>query len=172
MVFPEATVARKDAEAAGIEAMADQIFALTRLTWMSRHALKKARGADLSNTEFLALDFLEREGTMSVGQLQRRIGILPAQMSRVIKSLETRFSKPLVACAINPQDKRKIDLSLTEAGRRSLAGFKSARLAYCVEALRMLCRRDREEFMRILATLQASFEKQFHAAGAAKDKTR
>jgi DNA-binding MarR family transcriptional regulator len=152
---------------AGVEEMADQIFELTRLTWLSRTAMKKAGGAaDLSNTEFLALDFLQRDGTMNVGQLQRKIGILPAQMSRVIKSLETRFGKRLVRCSINAQDKRKIDVALTEAGRRTLASFRKTRRAYCMEGLALLSERDRQEFMRILKTFQKGFNKRLREARA------
>ena len=164
-------MAVKDTEAAGVEAMADQIFALTRLTWMSNLKLKKARGEELSNTEFLALDLLGRDGSMTVGQLQRRIGILPAQMSRVIKALETRFPKTLVNCAINPADKRKIDLTLTDAGRRALAAFKKSRLSNIAGALQMLTEADRLDFMRIVGLLRSSFQKQLAAArGGRPDK--
>jgi len=165
-------VGTRNTEAASIEAMADQIMALTRLTWASRLKLRKARADELTNTEFLALDFLERDAPLTVGQLQRRIGILPAQMSRVIKALEKRFPKKLVSCTINATDKRKIDLALTDAGRRTLASFKKVRLAYCIEALRMLSEADRLEFMRIVRLLQASFQKQAQAARTAAETGR
>jgi CRISPR system Cascade subunit CasE len=46
---------------------------------------------------------------MIVGDIQRLLGVLPAQMSRIIRSLENR-DRPLIACHINPRDKRKVDV--------------------------------------------------------------
>jgi hypothetical protein len=46
---------------------------------------------------------------------------LPAQMSRIIRSLEAR-ERPMIVCRINPQDKRKIDVCLTAAGEKGCAG--------------------------------------------------
>ena len=75
----------------------------------------RRRTSDLKEVEFLTLAILHDRGTAIVGDIQRMLGILPAQMSRVIRSLENR-PEPLIACRINPRDKRKIDVCLTESG--------------------------------------------------------
>ncbi len=90
---------------AELEQMADEIFELTKLGMISRHAPKKPGIIDLTEAEFLTLDFLCKENSLTVGELQKRIRVLPAQMSRVIRSLESKSDKPLIKCRINPQDK-------------------------------------------------------------------
>src|SRR5437588_3603449 len=75
----------------------------------------RRRGGDLKEVEFLTLSLLHDNGTMIVGDIQRLLGILPAQMSRVIRALENR-DRPLIHCRINTRDKRKIDVVLTGSG--------------------------------------------------------
>ncbi len=141
-------------ERAELEDMAAEIFELTKLSWVLADRAKTKIGSDLSESEFLALDLLDKNGKMTVGQLQRELGVLPAQMSRVIRSLEEKHDGPLVTCAINPEDKRKIDVSLTEAGCEAHQGYRSAKLSLTVETLRELDRRERREFMRILGHMR------------------
>src|SRR6266852_2904112 len=69
----------------------------------------RRRSGDLKEVEFLTLSILHAQGTMIVGDIQRLLGVLPAQMSRVIRSLENR-ERPLILCRINSRDKRKIDV--------------------------------------------------------------
>src|SRR5262249_19954075 len=72
-------------------------------------------GGDLREVEFLTLSILYHQGRMIVGDIQRQLVVLPPKMPRVIRSLENR-ERPLIACHINPHDKRKIDVSLPPAG--------------------------------------------------------
>src|SRR5437870_211463 len=71
----------------------------------------RRRSGDLKEVEFLTLSILQHHDTLIVGEIQRMLGVLPAQMSRIIRSLEAR-ERPLIACRINPHDKRKIDVAL------------------------------------------------------------
>src|SRR3954469_17537063 len=75
----------------------------------------RRRSGDLKEVEFLTLSILRQHGSLIVGDIQRLLGVLPSQMSRIIRSLEAR-EHPLISCRINPQDKRKIDVFLTPAG--------------------------------------------------------
>src|SRR5439155_467625 len=67
----------------------------------------RRRVADLKEVEFLTLSILHTRECMIVGDIQRLLGVLPAQMSRIIRALESR-DRPLIACRINSRDKRKI----------------------------------------------------------------
>src|SRR5436305_11489109 len=87
----------------------------------------RRRSGDLKEVEFLTLAVLQQHGTMIVGDIQRILGVLPAQMSRIIRSLEGRPA-PLVACQINPHDKRRIDVQLTPAGEEALARYAAPRV--------------------------------------------
>jgi DNA-binding MarR family transcriptional regulator len=138
-----------------LEQMAGEIFELTKLSWLARHRTKdKKKGRiDLTETEFLALDFLVKTEPMTVGRLQRSLNVLPAQMSRVIRSLESKTNKPLIRCQINAQDKRRVDVYLSDAGRKARDEYLGARLETSVRIMSQLSERDRREFMRILSQI-------------------
>src|ERR1700683_967692 len=87
----------------------------------------RRRSGDLKEIEFLTLSLLHQRETLIVGDIQRRRGVLPAQMSRIIRALENR-DRPLIACRINPSDKRKIDVVLTPAGLSAFQEYQSTRV--------------------------------------------
>jgi DNA-binding MarR family transcriptional regulator len=139
-----------------IRNLALQMFDMTTHAWLATQREKMKGGYDLSESEFLALDALEHVALLSVGELRRHVGVLPAQMSRVIKALEQRYDEKLVLCAINPQDKRKIDVSITPTGRRAVEAYRRAKIKYTVEALEALTDEDMAAFTRILSKIVAS----------------
>ena len=119
----------------------------------TRFRLKGPRGrrrsGDLKEVEFLTLSLLRQHDTMIVGDIQRMLGVLPAQMSRIIRSLEAR-DRPLIACRINPNDKRKIDVVLTPAGRSAFQEYQSSRVRGIVTLLAKLAEEDLEDLNRLL----------------------
>ncbi|MDD4890636.1 MAG: MarR family transcriptional regulator [Phycisphaerae bacterium] len=139
---------------AAVLAMAEEIFAISTSAWQMRQQSKAGGHPDLSETEFLTLDLLGRQSTMTVGQIQRQIGVLPAQMSRIIRSLESGLDRPLISCAINPKDKRKVDVALTDAGRKARNEFRNARLSQTVDMLSHLPDRDLADFMRVIRVIR------------------
>lgn len=139
-----------------IQELALQMFELTRRTWFQSQREKYKGGYDLSESEFLALDALEHLPTLSVGELRHHVGVLPAQMSRVLKALEQRYDEKLVLCSINPKDKRKIDVSITPKGRRAVGAYRKAKISASIRALDSLSSKD-------LASLSAILHKIGHA---------
>jgi DNA-binding MarR family transcriptional regulator len=133
-----------------IRSLALRMFDMTTHAWLASQREKMKGGYDLSESEFLALDALEHVASLSVGELRQHVGVLPAQMSRVIKALEQRYDEKLVLCAINPQDKRKIDVSITSTGRRAIEAFRRAKIMNTVEVLESLTEQDLTDFTRIL----------------------
>src|SRR5262249_9575626 len=95
----------------------------------------RRRSGDLKEVEFLTLAIPQEHGTMIVGDIQRLLGVLPAQMSRIIRSLENR-PQPLIECQINSRDKRKVDVRLTDVGQKALADYQALRTDRLVELLR------------------------------------
>src|SRR5437763_4813175 len=89
---------------------------------------------------------------MIVGDIQRLLGVLPAQMSRVIRSLEGR-DRPLISCRINARDKRRIDVCLTPAGEKALLEYQGARVGRIVDLLRNLSEEDQDDLVRLLERL-------------------
>ena len=141
-----------------LDAMAEEIFSLAVMSWRERIASKQQGSPELSESQFLALDALARaSGTMTVGEVQRSVGVLPAQMSRIIRSLETGFDKPLITCALNPSDKRKIDVTLSAEGRQTYDDYRGVRLARSVEIFRRLSESDRADFIRVCRKIRESY---------------
>ena len=96
---------------------------------------------------------------MIVGDMQRLLGILPAQMSRVIRSLESR-QWPLIECRINPKDKRKIDVVLTEAGEKAIHEYQGVRVHRIAQLLQDLPEDDQESLIHLLDRVRSSLTRQ------------
>ena len=107
-----------------LKKMADEIFSLTKISWRQRLAARHLGEEELSESQFLTLDCIVTRGEpQTVGDLQRAIHVVPAQMSRIIRSLENDFDAPLIRCELNQEDKRKIDVRLTDDGRTAYSDF-------------------------------------------------
>jgi DNA-binding MarR family transcriptional regulator len=117
----------------------------------------RRRTGDLKDVEFLTLSILSHHDMLIVGDIQRMLGVLPAQMSRIIRSLETR-EQPLISCRINPQDKRKIDVNLTEAGRTACQDYQISRIASIAQFLSKMSEDDLENLNSLLSKMQEQME--------------
>ena len=73
-------------------------------------------------------------------------------MSRIIRSLETR-ERPLIACRINPNDKRKIDVALTPEGMLAFQDHQSGRIGSICNLLGKLPEDDLDDLQRLLGKL-------------------
>ena len=118
----------------------------------------RRRTGELKEVEFLTLSLLHANGTMIVGDIQRVLGILPAQMSRIIRALENR-ERPLIQCRINPRDKRKIDVGLTNHGEKTLLDYQETRVGRIVERLQSLSDDDQEDLIRVLTKLHTLLDR-------------
>ena len=116
------------------------------------------KGDDLKEIEFYTLSLLQERGTMIVGDIQRVLGVLPAQMSRIIRSLETRAG-PLITCRINTNDKRKIDVRMTEAGEKALAEYEAVRVRRISELLGDLSEDDQASLVHLLERVRGLLER-------------
>ncbi len=143
-----------DTDSPEFERLAEEVFELQKLGWLGAAMAKREDDLDLTESEVLTLDLLTQTESLTVGELQKSIGVLPAQMSRTIRNLESNLEKPLVRCSLNPTDKRKIDVSITKAGEKALAEYKRAKLATTMGVLAHLEPDDRAEFMRLLRLIR------------------
>jgi DNA-binding MarR family transcriptional regulator len=140
-----------------IEDLAHELFDVVTQICLSTLRGRRRTG-DLKEVEFLSLSLLQANGTMIVGDIQRVLGILPAQMSRIIRSLENR-DNPLIECRINPRDKRKIDVCLTSTGERALAEYQGVRVGRLIGKLQSMSDDDQEELLRVLNKLHGLLDK-------------
>lgn len=146
-------------QAEQLRAFAEEVFALSKEVWAQQNRGGR-EPTEITETEFLTLDILSRATeTPTVGDIQRQLGVLPAQMSRIIRSLEAKPDGPLVRCEINKSDKRKIDVSLTDEGVRVYQAYRQMKLASTQQLLMGLSDQDRQEFMRILRLIREMLHK-------------
>ena len=134
-----------------IQQMAEEIFEVWTLSWVGTENADKY---DLSESEILTLDLLTKNASLNVGELQRGIGVSPTKMSRVIRKLERDTDPPLVQRRFNPDDRRKIDVSITPAGKRAHHTFRSSKLSRTIEVLGEMCEEDRAQFLRLIRILR------------------
>jgi DNA-binding MarR family transcriptional regulator len=140
-----------------LEETARDLFAV--VTQLGLTALRgRRRSGDLKEVEFLTLAILNGHGTMIVGDIQRLLGVLPAQMSRIIRSLENR-DRPLITCQINSRDKRKVDVCLTASGEKALLEYQANRTDRLVELLRDLPEQEQEDLNRLVDKLHGLLER-------------
>jgi DNA-binding MarR family transcriptional regulator len=118
----------------------------------------RRRLGDLKEVEFLTLAILHQHQTMIVGDIQRLLGVLPAQMSRIIRSLENR-ERPYIHCRINPTDKRKIDVCLTPAGEKALLDYQAMRIQGITDILRNLGEEEHDDLARLVEKIQNALER-------------
>jgi DNA-binding MarR family transcriptional regulator len=134
-----------------VEEIAQDLFEV--VTQIGLSTLRgRRRVADLKEVEFLTLSILHNRDSMIVGDIQRVLGVLPAQMSRIIRSLEDR-DRPLITCRINSRDKRKIDVCLTPSGEKALTDYREASVSRIMQHLEHLPEEDQEELTRSLEKL-------------------
>ncbi len=155
-----------------LERMAEEIFELTKIASAARAQARAGNPEELTEAEFLTLDALVRHDTLTVGDIQKRIGVLAAQMSRIIRSLENKNGIALVSCGINPQDRRKIDVKIAPRGRNAHRTYRAARLRFTAAILEKLDPPDRAQFMRILRDIRAGIDKRLAAYQAGPSKPR
>ncbi len=123
----------------------------------------RRRLGDLKEVEFLTLSLLQAHGVMIVGDIQRLLGVLPAQMSRIVRALETR-ERPLIQCRINARDKRKVDVGLTTAGEKALVEYQAIRIGRLIQRLRTLSDDDLEDLVRLGHKLNSLLEQPTESA--------
>lgn len=152
-------------QAQQLKQFVDEIFEVSKDFWTAQSRSKdKDSSLEISETEFLSLDYLiQSEHPVTVGEIQRAIGVLPAQMSRVIRSLENKSEEPMIRCTINAEDKRKIDVELTEHGRKAHETYRRVKLGSIEAMLLGMSEKDREDLMRILRQIQENMRKALSA---------
>jgi DNA-binding MarR family transcriptional regulator len=151
------TEAPRAPQAKKLEEIAQDLYEV--ITHLCLGTPRRRRSGDLKEIEYLSLALLQVHRTMIVGEMQRLLGVLPAQMSRVIRSLEAR-QWPLIECRINPQDKRKIDVVLTEAGEKALLDYQEVRVRRISEMLSHLSDEDQESLVHLLDKVRNSLGNQ------------
>jgi DNA-binding MarR family transcriptional regulator len=118
-----------------------------------RHAMIFARdiGADLTSTQWAALSKLAETGPCSQNQLGRLTAMDVATIKGVIDRLTARG---LTETSADPDDGRRLRVSLTRAGQQLTEKVAANALAISKETLAPLDPRERELFVTLLEKLR------------------
>lgn len=146
-----------------LEALAEEMFSLNFLFWTLRHRNKVDDPFDLTDPEFVTLDTLAHKKSCTVGELQQILDVRPAQMSRIIRALENKAEKPLIACAINPQDKRRINVSISDLGKKAHEEYRKRRLQTSMELLVGMSESEQAETTKIVHRFRQIMSDQLRA---------
>lgn len=138
------------------EELAQSLFGVFTRFALARPRARGRKGS-LKEAEYLTLAILHQHESRIVGDIQRCLGVLPAQMSRIIRALENR-PQPLINCRINAQDKRKIDVNLTPAGERALMDYRNHQIQSLADVVRLLPEDDQDELGRLLDKLHDALD--------------
>jgi DNA-binding MarR family transcriptional regulator len=130
----------------------EQVGFILRQVWQ-RHAAIFAReiGANLTPTQWAALAKLTETGPCSQNQLGRLTAMDVATIKGVIDRLTARG---LTETSADPEDGRRLLVSLTRAGQRLAEKAAANALAITRETLAPLDARERETLVGLLAKLR------------------
>ena len=130
----------------------EQIGFILRQVWQ-RHAMIFARdiGINLTPTQWAALAKLQETGQCSQNQLGRLTAMDVATIKGVIDRLTARG---LTETAPDPEDRRRLLVSLTRAGQQLAEKAAPNALAISRETLAPLDAREREVLMGLLGRLR------------------
>jgi len=151
-----------------LEQIAREMFSLNLLFWAMRRRNRVEDPYELTEPEFVVLDTLAERGICTVGELQQILDVRPAQMSRIIRTLESKAEKPLINCAINAQDKRRINVTVTDLGRKAHEEYRRRRLQANIDLLTGLSEAEQMEVIRLLHRFRQLMSEQIRVGPPAK----
>jgi MarR family transcriptional regulator for hemolysin len=121
---------------------------------MMRKELRRHGARVLSVPQFRTLSFVNRRKGPSLSEAAEHIGLTLPSMSALVDGLVTRG---YVTRKTHPDDRRRMNLVLTERGETTLRVAREATLTELSKRLRLLTQNDRTVVLRAMRTLRALF---------------
>ncbi len=119
-----------------------------------RAELRARRSVDISVPQVRALSFIDLNTAVSLSELAEHIGLTLPSMSKMIDGLVERG---LVSRTEDPQDRRRVILCLTEAGRVTVETAQAATRAALSERMAGLEPDQRNAVVRAMDALRPLF---------------
>ncbi|HEY1586618.1 MAG TPA: MarR family winged helix-turn-helix transcriptional regulator [Polyangia bacterium] len=134
-----------------------------------RHVRDPKNGAQVSARQVSILDHLDADAPTMLADLADHLGVTSATMSIAVAQL---VDHGYVTRVLDPVDRRKVQLRLTDAGVRICAANSVLEPTLVEEMLDQLSVRDRKAALQGLALLgEAAVDAQHARARAAKQKS-
>jgi DNA-binding MarR family transcriptional regulator len=119
-----------------------------------RSEVRRQRKPDLSVPQFRTLALLSHCPQASLSQVAEHVGLTLPSMSKMVDGLVARG---LVAREDCPQDRRRLDLTITPAGKAVFMAARKAAQARLAEMLKALSASDRALVVNAMRALRGVF---------------
>ena len=119
-----------------------------------RAELRKYGAKEMSLPQYRTLAFVYKNEGASLSEVGDHIGLTLPTMSMLVDGLVARG---LVSRRTDPEDRRRMTLTLTEAGRARLESARAATMANLEERLRQLSPSDRSTITLAMRMLRELF---------------
>ena len=119
-----------------------------------RTEMRSHRDLGISVPQFRVLTFLERRPGGSLSDVAERVGLSLPAMSRLIEGLVER---QLLAREESPEDRRRVSLRITNAGRALVGTAREGALARLADVLADLSARERAQIIDAMDILRPMF---------------
>ena len=130
------------------ELVMETVSAVTRAI---RREMREHRPVEMSMQQFRALGVVRRHPNASLSAVAEHLGLTAATVSKLVDALVRRG---LVTRTDSPQDRRKVVLEVTGAGRRALRVARRAALGRLAKLLGSLGESDRRAVVRAMEVLR------------------
>jgi len=121
---------------------------------MIRKELRKHGARVLSVPQFRTLGFVNRKRGTSLSEAAEHIGLTLPTMSALVDGLVTRG---YVTRKTHPEDRRRMNLVLTDRGETTLSVAREGTLAELSQRLKHLPQNERNEVIKAMRTLRELF---------------
>lgn len=118
---------------------------------LSRRMRQERADGTVTDGQLSVLFVLWREGAQTLGSLSEHEGVTPPSMNRTVNAL---VASGFVSRTTSPDDARKVDIEITEAGIAIARETKRRRVAWFSGRLAALNAQDRAALETATATLR------------------
>ncbi len=119
-----------------------------------RTEMRRHRALNISVPQFRVLTFLERRPGGSLSDVAERVGLSLPAMSRLIDGLVDRG---LLTREDSPEDRRRVSLRMTEAGRDLVRTARQGALTQLAEVLEQLGPKEKGQVVAAMEILRPMF---------------
>lgn len=134
-----------------------------------RAQVRSHSGSEMSVPQFRALAFLGRNESAMLGEVADFLGLTLPAASKLIDGL---VATGLAARRMDPEDRRKVMLSLTAAGRRKYGGLLKFTGDFLGERVARLTQRQRAGISAAMRALQSVFADAPPETGSGRPKKK
>lgn len=117
----------------------------------SRHGTNELFKGKITLPQFLAMDYLHRNGESRMTDLARSMSVTTAGMTGIVDRL---VKYGYVARGLEPKDRRVIKTKLTQKGEAIVAKIRGQRRKMITHAFGKISEKDRNAYLRIVTKVR------------------